>query len=972
MARNAMTAPFVARETQVAALVAALGRASAGEPGVVLLGADAGVGKSRLLAHVAALAIRSGATAVTTHCVDLGEVGLPYLPFAEALALLAAQGEAVDQVLASRPALGVLLPSGPALPGGALEDRASRLQLFDGIAAVLAASGRADAPLMLILEDLHWADSSSRDVLRFLIARLRSEHLLLVASYRTDDLHRRHPLRPMIAELARHPRVERLDLPPFAADELRAFTTAVRGTPLPEDVLRRVGERSEGNAYFAEELLESGADAAALPGSLSDVLRARLEQLEPSVQHLARVASVAGRRVAEPLLRAVTSSGELAAPDAFDAALREAVARNVLAGEGGRVTFRHALLAEAVYADLLPGEQVGLHRAYLRALAGASGLGSPAQLAYHAVRAHDLPTALRASLAAAHQAAQVLAPAEELRHLELVLQLWEAVPDAGSHLAEDRIAILASAAGAASRSGMNDRAVALAQEAVAAATDDPARQVPLRSQLARYLMTVDRDAEGFDEATRALAELPGGEPSADRSWALAIHAWAALAVDRDEDATRSAEAAIDQARLVGEPAAEADALATLAILVVDDPERVDELLGLARDRARDARDLVTELRCHLSLASGSYYAGDLARAADLAAQGVARARDAGLSWSVYAVQLRLFTELVRYARGDLSAPEPGAEVAPPNASASLAAVQLYAAVARGDADAVGRGRALEPEWSRDAQVALLAGGCTIDALTWAGELDEAVGLSARLIEHLGREWNQYFLGGIWLAALGIAALADGARADRLAGIDPSDRFALGTDLLDRAVTTAQRGRPRGGRLGPEARAWLARAHAEHARLVGGNDPALWGAAAAEFDYGYRYELARTLWRWAQALVEAGDREGARVQAALAEQAAREMGARPLLEAVHALGRRARLELPGVRASGVDLLTSREAEVLTLVAAGLTNRQIGTELFISGKTVSVHVSNVLAKLGAASRAEAVDIAHRRGLLEDVRP
>jgi len=971
MAHRVTPVPFVAREEHVGALKAALARAAVGQPGAVLLGADAGVGKSRLLAHVAGLAAGAGATAITTHCVDLGEVGLPYLPFAEALAQLRAQGDVVDRVVQARPALGLLLPSGPAAGSSAIEDQASRLQLFDGIAAVLAASGRAGAPLLLIVEDLHWADPSSRDVFRFLVARMRAEHVLLVASYRTDDLHRRHPLRPMLAELARHPRVERLELPTFTADELREFTTAVTGRPLSDDALRRVRERSEGNAYFAEELAEAGAGAA-LPGSLADVLRARLEQLDPSVQQLARVASVAGRRVAEPLLRAVASHGELAAPDAFDGALREAVARNVLAGEDGRVAFRHALLAEAVYTDLLPGEQTALHSAYRQALVDDPGLGTSAQLAHHASRSHDLPTALHASRSAARAAAHVLAPAEELRHLETVLELWDVVPDSATLLGEDRIAVLTSAAGAASRSGLDDRAVALVQEAVTAATGDAARQAPLRSQLARNLMTVDRDTEGFEEATRALADLPAGEPSGDRAWALAIHAWAALAADQDGEAERSAEAAIEEARAAGVPAAEADALATLAVLVVDDPDRVVALLDLARDRAREAGDLVTELRCHLHLASNRYYAGLLAQAAELTAGGLARAQEAGLEWSVYGVQLRLFAELVRYARGDLSAPQADAQTPPPNAQASLAAVQLYAAVARGDSDVVERGRALGPEWDRDAQVALLSGGCTIDALTWAREPGAAVELALGLIEHMGQVWDDYFLGGIWLAALAIAALADAAHADRSADTDPEERVRLGTELLERAVTTARRGRPRGGRLGPEGRAWLARAHAEHGRLVGDNDPARWEAAATEFGYGYRYEQARTAWRWAEALLEAGDRDAAQVQARNAEQAAREMGASPLQAALHALGRRARLDLPGARRSSTDLLTSREAEVLSLVALGMTNRQIGEQLFISGKTVSVHVSNMLGKLGASGRAEAVGIAHSRGLLATPNP
>ena len=275
---------------------------------MVLLGADAGVGKTRLLRHVAELADAAGATVVVAHCVDLGEIGLPYLPFAEALSQLSAlDPEGVGAVVANRPALARLLP-GPAGSAAAPDDQSNRLQLFDGLVEVLGALGRPGHPLLLVLEDLHWADASSRDVLRFLVSRLRDQHLLVVASYRTDDLHRRHPWRPVATELGRHPRVERLDLSPFTDDELREFTTALSGGPLTESTLRRVIDRSEGNAYFAEELLEAGAEADELPWSLADVLRARLELLDPPVQRLARIASAAGRRVSEPLLRAAVAA----------------------------------------------------------------------------------------------------------------------------------------------------------------------------------------------------------------------------------------------------------------------------------------------------------------------------------------------------------------------------------------------------------------------------------------------------------------------------------------------------------------------------------------------------------------------------------------------------------------------------------------------------------------------------------------
>ncbi|WP_284439684.1 helix-turn-helix transcriptional regulator [Cellulomonas chengniuliangii] len=972
MGPASMTTQFVARGDQVAQVAAALARAAGGSPGAVLLGADAGVGKTRLLRRCAELAEQAGATVVTAHCVDLGEIGLPYLPFAETLAQLRALApEVVDRALASRPALGRLLSTGSQeLP--AAEDQMSRLQLFDGLSAVLGAVGREGAPLLLLIEDLHWADSSSRDVLRFLLARMRQEHLLVVASYRTDDLHRRHPLRPMLAELTRHPRVERIDLPPFTVDEMREFTTAALGRALPEEDLRRVSERSEGNAFFAEELLETTSISAdgGLPWTLRDVLRGRLEQQQPAVQRLAQIASVGGRRVDEPLLRAVAEDvarDELDSAHGYDAVLGEAVAHHVLQGEGEHIAFRHALLAEAVYADLLPGDQVALHRAYLRAMAADPALGLPSRVAVHATRAHDLPTALRASHAAAHAAAQVLAPVEELRHRETVLSLWDAVPDAADQVGSDLVEVLLAASGAAGQAGELDRAIALARRALEAAAQDAARQAEVRTVLARCLLAADQVQESHDQAGRAVADLTAHQRLEAMPWALATHARSAMNIDLDQVALRSADAAITSARAVGCAAAEADALTTLAVLVVDDPSRAAALLATSAARAREAGDLATELRSLYNLSTTHYYAGQIAVAHDIAIRGVAQARDVGLSLSAEGATLWLFSEIARYALGDLSPAGTDHPPVPAWAAPLSAAIELCAAVARGEADVIERGQAMRSSWDRDGQLALLAGASTIEALTRAGRVDEAVELSLELIDHLGRTWSDHFLGGIRLAALALAALADGAETDRQTGADPAPRLALGDPLLGRAVATAERGRPRGGRLGPEGRAWLARARAEHARLQGSAEPAAWQAVTEAYDYGNRYDGAWARARWAEALAGSGDRAGAAREASRALADAQTMGAQPLHAWLIALARRWRLEVPGARAPSVDVLTAREAEVLALVADGLSNRQIGERLFISAKTVSVHVSNLLAKLGASGRAEAVGIAHRRGLI-----
>lgn len=961
--RTSAGAPLVGREEQLSRVREALGRAADGEPSLLLVAGDAGVGKTRLLAQVAGDAAAAGARVVLAHCVDLGEVGIPYLPVTEALTQLR-DDPAVTDVVASRPALGRLLDSGT---GAETEDRAERLQLLEGVAAALAGAGRPGSPLVLLLEDLHWADPSTRDVLRFLVARLRTEHLLVVASYRQDDLHRQHPLRPLLAELRRHTAVDHVDLPPFSEPELREFTTAVAGTPLAEDAFQQVRRRSEGNAYFAEELVEAGPDGTALPWSLADVLHARLEQLDPAVQRLARVASVSGRVVADDLLRAVVARD--VPPDVaeagYDATLREAVTHHVLVVEDGKVVFRHALLAEAVEADLLPGERATVHRAYLGALVDEPALGSAAQRAHHALQAHDLPTALTASREASRRAARLLAPAEELRHLEQVLSLWAAVPDAAALLGEDRATVALAAASAAHHAGSSHRAVQLARRVVEGTADDPARQAALRHVLARLLVDDERLEEALAEAAAGLAALPEDPPSRDRAWTLAVHARASLNLDRDDDAAASARRAVDAARAAGATDAEAEALTTLAVLEVADAAAARDLLESARALAVEGGDLLTEMRCWYNLAGNRFYAGDLAEADRYLDRGMARARETGVAWTSFGAGLLMLAEITRYMRGDLS-PAPSPQGVPADALPLLEGARMYAATARGDDDVLDRAAALRPLWDRDGQLALIAGGCTVDALTAAGRHEEAVTLAEELVAHLGAVWWEFFLGRIWVSALALAALADAAEAARPGDVPPG-LLERGDALLAAALETAERGRPRGGSLGPEGRAWLLRARAEHARLRGDADPDLWERTTREFDYGYRYETARSRSRWAQALLASGDRASAEVEAAEALEEARAMGAGPLEAAVRDLARRGRLSLPGVRGT-TSPLTEREEEVLALVAHGLSNRQIGERLYISTKTVSVHVSNVLAKLGASGRAEAVSVAHRRGLLE----
>ncbi|UJP38620.1 helix-turn-helix transcriptional regulator [Cellulomonas palmilytica] len=948
-----MSTPFVARQEQVVALADALHLAGSGMPGAVLLAGDAGVGKSALLRHVAATS--TDATVVVTHCVELGEIGLPYLPFAEAVSRLREIApDAVAATLEARPALGRLVhgTSSDTVGDG------DQLQLFEGLSELFAAVARPERPLLLVVEDAHWADASSRDVLRFLVTRMTREPVLLVVSYRTDDLHRRHPWRPVAAELARHPRVTRLELAPFTPDELAQFASALTGHAVPEPRVRRIAERSGGNAYFAQELLEGGDDEA-LPWTLADVLRARVEQLDPAVQQLARVAAVAGRRVGEPLLRAAARASSPGLD--VDATLREAVGQHVLGVEDGHLAFRHALLGEAIAGDLLPGERSALHHAYVRVLSEDPSLGTPAELAAHALAAPDLPVALRASLDAAAAAHELLAPQEELRHLEVALSLWDAVPDAGS-----RVGVLAAAADAAGNTARRDRAVQIARSAVEIADDD--ERPELRIRLARHLQAYDRAAAALAETALALEELPP-TPSATRAWALATHGRSLVQLDRDVEAFDVVQEALTTARNVSAIDAESDALASLAMLVVsDDADRADAILAEALAAARSVGDAETELRILANMAAGRYDAGDLTGTAELTAAGLARAREMGMTDSGYGLELAGYAALTAYVRGDLSPVEvPARERVEDGGFIDL--VVLYSSTARGDADVVERCVALDPLWRHIPDVALAAGGCAADALTWLGRYDEAVDRADRAIRLLSKAWLPEFFGGIWLSSLALAALADAAADARVRGQDTAALVAAGEPFAQRVETTAARPLPPGRRIGPEGLAWIARAHAEHARLQGSppGTVELWRAAVDAFGYGHRYEQARSRWRLAEALVLAGERDEAAIEAQRALDEAEAMGAAPLARALHELARRARLPVGGVPEQGADVLTAREAEVLALVAQGLSNNQIGRQLFISGKTVSVHVSNVLAKLGASGRAEAVDVAHRRGLI-----
>lgn len=972
--------PFVGRGAEIARLDEALGHARAGDPQAVLVAGEAGVGKTRLLTEATGLAADAGMTVLVGHCVDLGEVGLPYFPFTEMLRTVEADG-VLTGTLDGHPAVQRLLSPG-AQEQDSGRETGVRLRLLDDVAALVADLAER-APVLLVVEDLHWADQSTRDLLRFLLTRLApqrsggaaSQRVALLASYRSDDLHRRHPLRPLLAELVRLPSVTRLDLGPMDDDAVARLVRSFDAEPVPEETVRRIVERAEGNAFYAEELRAAAADdsMAGVPPGLAEVLLTRIEQLSSTAQRVLRTAAVGGRRVEHRLL---SDAVELPEED-LEPALREAVGRHLLVSDAdGTYAFRHALTREAAYRDLLPGERVRIHGLYARLLAADDRrAGSAAERAHHHRESHDLPGSLTASLEAADHAARVGAPAEELRHVESVLDLWDAVSDAADRTGTDDVALMLRASAAAVRMGEAHRAVTLARAALGkvASHADTNLAAKVRYTLASNLMSVDNLQAAYEFSSQALAIIPADPPSLTWLWAAATHVQAAYYVSELEIAQELGDRVVEAATALGADDVRADVLISTTGMSKDNrqTEAGRERLRCAHDLARKAGNAAIELRAMFNLAMGSYEAGLLDEALRWLDEGHERARRTAQLTSPYPLEMRYLRALTLYTVGRWDDATTAAGTAP-SAFGHVDGAGLYVPLGRGEPGVAQRAEALFTRRPFNWMASMVGGAVMTEEAALRGDARTAAHWARRTLAALAEDSLPYPDIGVRLSALTLGAIGDETAALRLTGdAEAMAEQSLEADRFIDLARTTERHPKRNNSTGPESTAWLLRAEAERVRIAGEPGVEAWRKAVAAFDYGNVYEHARTQLRLAQALVAADEREEAATVAQAARETAERLKAAPLRDAVDALLRRARLGAAETREPSGDAtaLTGREREVLELLALGRTNRQIGEELFISAKTASVHVSNILAKVGAASRTEAVAMAYRKGLIAD---
>lgn len=945
---------------------------------VLIVDGDAGIGKTRLLGELVDTLSGRGFRALVGHCVDLGDTPPPYLPFTEAFGRLALDDPAVvGQLLGVHPEVGRLLPSrhGDAATGEQV--RVERGALFESVLGALTTLAR-ERPVLLVVEDVHWADQASRDLLGFLFARLHTEPIAVVVSVRSDDLHRRHPLRPTLAQWARLPSVTRLHLDPLPEPDIREVARLAGTNVLTDQHLAAIAARAEGNAFFAEELAAAAVQcrsAADLPMALADLLLVRLDRLSDDARAVVRTAAVAGRGVSHELLETVAGLP----PAALHAALREAVEANVLEStpSGHGYVFRHALLAEAVYDDLLPGERVERHAAYATALA-ADPHARAAELARHARASHDLATAFAAGIRAGDDALALAAPQEAMRHYEAALELVERL-DVDL---DQRAALVLVTVEAAVAAGHISRGVKLARAQLTAlpATAPDAVRAKLLYAFALAEVAGETTDESLAATSEALRATPAEPPSTFRARLLALHALVTYVLGRELEAERWAREAIAVAAAVGADDAAADARGTLALIErrLGDPDDAVRLLDQAAADARAAGDTESELRSLHSRAGVFLDAGQLDVAADAYRDVVRRAVATGRTWSAYGTNSQVLLAAIDYHRGEwaralreLDAARAARPEPPLDADAKLLATALRLRAGRGDPTVLAELPRLRSAWEADGRVGLWATMAALEVFEQQGRGDDAAAAIDELVAVLTPLWqNPWFLARIQLATVAVAAFATAARsapAGQRAGV--AER---GARLAADGRETAERGLPPGRSMGPEGRAWLARLDAEAARLrwltdvdppSGDELAARWSYVVAAFGYGDVVEATRARVRLAEALRATGDAAGAADAARAARRAAQQMGAAPLLAELDRL----HVAANGAPQRGAEGLTAREREVLDLVATGRTNRQIARALFISEKTVSVHVSNVLAKLAARSRTEAVALARRDGLL-----
>ena len=1025
---------FVARSGELATARTVLARARDGSSDVLVIGGEAGVGRTRLVEVIADTAQRDGFRVATGTCVRMDAGAMPYLAIIAALRALVAHddpatiavslagqrreiarllpelarlGVPVDRAPADRPpSVRVGSPATPApamgrgTAGAPEAEPLERLRLFEAVTTWLARLAES-APLLLVIEDLQWVDASTLDLLRAMTPALAPGSVLVV-TLRTD-LPLPGGVGATVAELVRDG-ATRIELAPFGREELATLVAAATGTdadsvdPAALDVLL---ERSGGNAFLALALIDAGLVSGetpygGVPPSLRDILDAELASLDEATLAMLRAAALDPGPVDDEVLAHVL--GEPVG--AVGRTIREARDAGILAigpsaGSEGIPRFRHALQREVLVDQLGRGERRSLHARFADALESADPDPSrAAAVAFHRDGADDGRRALSAHLVAMDAAERALAfdaaAAHGARAAALRHELGAADP--GS---PDEAGLLERASFDALVAGDPRAAADLARRALTTSDIDAARSAALHDRIRWALWLAGDRAGSASELDLAFERL--GDAPADAARARLLAERAAMRMDEADPraAEDLAEEAIGIARRVGALDVEALGLGILGRSLATHG-RVDEgianlraAVGIA-DRIGNLQGRMVGLATIVAVLAGCGRSREALAEADAAtaiADGSGLGRSLGASLAAEAA--RACFSLGEWDDADRRIADGLARrpAAPIEARLRIVALRLAAARGRRTAADAMRSRldALTPvlEEAGDRASLDVALGELAIATDRPAEVRPLVDRAVTVIEGgAARSGSLAWLGVLAMQAE-IAIAGDArARRDETAAAEAHRRAMRIAALADREASAVRQA------WGDRAAALLAHVAAERSRIDGpaADRPRAWEQAVAAWEAIERpYVAAYARYRLAEAVLAAGgDRAAIAIPLRLAGDALRRLEARPLLAQVERLARLARIDLDGRDAGSGRIvkpaddplatldLTPREREVLRLVAEGWSNARIAEALGISTKTASVHVSNILAKLGAENRVEAAALVHRLGVADSQPP
>jgi len=977
--------PFIGRGPELRALLGALDRAQAGTDQLVMLAGDAGMGKTRLCQELAAEAARRKIPTIWGRCSE--EAGAPpYWPWTQAIRTLvqdwddirlrAIVGDSATPIAGIVPELGRRLGDTPGF--GALEPDQLRFQLFHAITQLWQRAAEADG-LLLILDNLHWADLTSLRLLAFLGADLGAHRLLLVGTYRHTEVSRQHGLGELLADLTRCAGYQRLQIAGLSREETeQLFCSASGALPTPE-VLDAVHARTEGHPLFLVETVRYllaeqrarpalGQDDAGILDAIPDGIRAvigkRLNRLSAPCVHLLAIAACIGRTFAlDLLLPLIVESSE----DAVLAAMEEALAARLIEPQPAsrQYQFSHALIRETLYDEMLPLRRGRLHLRIGELLEtrhrDAPGPYLP-QLAYHFAAALPEGSPQRAldyARRAAGSAAQLLAHEEAVHLYRQALHLQQ------HHFPEDRYTrctLLLGLGSAQDAAGLSEASCHTFLQAAALGRALGAAEALVRAAIGFETASWrlgQPGAQAVTLLTEGLETTQAQQDARSRIDLLASLCRAYAFTDRPDEATRAYREAVALARQLEDPSALFRALVAFQATRFFRPDQLDERLAAAgealalAERHRQEGWAITGLYgWHFS---DLVEKGDLEAARSVAADHVRIAQTArqpffqavGLSsQTLLAIHEGRFADAEALAQETLKV---GRRFSPANAAGAYG-MQMFS-IRREQGRLAEVLPVLRHFIATQAETAIWRPGLAVLYM----ELDLRPQAEAELEGLAAGDFAAIPHSALWPTSMAFLAevcayLKDAGRAAilyRLLSPYAGRNIATGNNApcfgaADRLLGLLADTQGKADRAGDHFEAALAMN-----QLTGGRP---WLAHA---QYGYADLLLR-------GRTGGTERAAGLLDSALAT--ARELGMAALEQrCARLMGKlEDRLVYP-------DGLSKREVDVLRLLAAGLSNQDIGARLFISTHTVANHIRSILAKTRTANRTEAAAYAVRRGLI-----